>query len=260
MNLVFAVVTIGDKCRQEYKSLFFGSHQRYCSKHGYRLHIVEGFIDNFEADISLASLQKILIPSIESIQSADLLVIVDYDILINVETTPPLETLLKESCLVGVVDEASQPTYEKRLELNLRNGWNRDASAYYKSCGFDLKTDLMFNTGFILVNPVLYRDFFLEIYKFGKANARNHPYGFLYEQALVGFCLQSNNLYEVVDSKWNAIFNLGLLDRQISDSDLTRVFFVDFYRNNYFIHFAGRSHTFLKPLIGALSDGGVVLK
>jgi hypothetical protein len=260
MKIVIAVVVIGHKCQQEYKDLFFNSHKRYCAKYGYRLCVITEFIDKSEVDISLVSFQKILVPSIDTIRNADLVAIVDYDIVINVEAAPPLGTLLKDDKMVGVVDEASQPTYEKRIALNINNGWKRDAGEYYRSCGFDFDTNIMVNSGFLVMNPMLYCEFFTEVYKFGKLNGRNHPYGFLYEQALVGFSLQSNHLCEVLDNKWNAIFKLGLLDANVKDPFFVRRFLVNFYQNNYLIHFAGRGHHLIESLVGALSDGYVITK
>ena len=251
-SVLFVVIAIGEKYKAEYLELFHASHQRYCLKHGYDFFLVEDFIKSGETDKSLISLQKILVCSLDQAKEYDLVVFMDSDILINHRIAPPIEEYIGDSEYVYLVDEYSQPSKEGRLHINKKMGWEDSAAAYYKLCDFKIETETVLNTGIMILNPNIHASVCERIYQDGVRHGRGHPRGFHYEQSLIGFTFQKIGLYRKLDNKWNAIFALHLFFNKRWFKSKKKLF-LEFYKQNYFIHFAGSLHKGLEKTIKSLS-------
>jgi len=71
-----------------------------------------------------------------------------------------------------------------------------------------------------------------------------HGRGPHYEQTSLGYELQTQNRYVLLDNKWNAIWGLHkFVGAQLDE----------FFRNNYFIHFAGGTDIEFAPKLDGLN-------
>lgn len=234
-KILIASIVIGDKYITEYNILFRKSHELYAKRHGYDFKVITNFLETSlsKSHPSTISFQKILIGCQEWSTNYDYIIIIDADILIN-STAPsiPIELLSNK---IGIVNEYSQPTAYERLAIQIRMDWERTPNDYYKlgSPTFNIDTELLLNTGFIIIQPQLHRDILLDIYNKYIEMSINHSRGFHFEQAAIGYEIQKRDIFIVLDNKWNAVWSLNKLSKKYSVNLQT------FYNNNYCIHFAG---------------------
>jgi hypothetical protein len=80
-------------------------------------------------------------------------------------------------------------------------GWETSATDHYKLCGFDIQTDMVFNSGILVMQPKKHNDFLLTIYNKYILQSISHPRGFIFEQSCIGYELQKHNLYKIIDNK-----------------------------------------------------------
>lgn len=247
-RILFVTIAIGDKYRQEYASLFYRSQKAYCDRYGYDLIVIDRFIDPLESDKTLISLQKTLVCSLKESMDYDYVVFIDADVLINVEYAPGIGSIISDPDRALLADEYSQPSRTMRLEIQRKMGWETSATDYYKLCGLDIETQTVLNSGVMVLNPRKHKEILERIYEIGKERGRNHPRGFHFEQALIGYTFQKNNSVKLLDNKWNALLTL----QQILDKGLLfnrKKHFLKFYKRNYFIHFAGGAREGLEDVI-----------
>lgn len=178
------------------------------------------------------SINKLLLCSQEWSDVYDFIILVDADILININS-PPLHNYYDYKYYIGVIDEYSQPTKERRISIQRKMGWETSATDYYKLCGFNINTDMVFNGGVYVMQPKIHKEFLEELYNKYIDISLNHIRGFHFEQSCIGYYLQNNNLYKVLDNKFNAVWSLTKLD------NINNISLEDFFKQNYFIHFAG---------------------
>jgi hypothetical protein len=114
-------------------------------------------------------------------------------------------------------------------------GWETNAVDYYKLCGFNIQTDMVFNSGVLVMQPKKHNEFLLNIYNKYILQSVSHYRGFHFEQSCIGYELQKNNLYKVIDNRFNAVWSLTKLDN-IENITLNK-----YFNDNYFIHFAGHT-------------------
>ena len=75
----------------------------------------------------------------------------------------------------------------------------------------------------------------------------NNPVGFHYEQSVIGYEIQKNNMYYFMDMKWNALWaNNKNYFNTMKKQQLT---LQEFYDTNYFTHLAGHSDYHLIPTL-----------
>lgn len=192
MTTAIGIVCIGQKYQREFDELFRPSVEFYCKKYGYTLHVFTDYIGARHPD--LISFQKCLVPS--ALKQYDRVLVLDADILIS-PSAPPLP----ESTKIGVVDEVAQVSPAEYKAISFAS----PPIQYYKMAGFDLKTTRIFNTGLLLTRPALHAVFLEGIFNSYAMNSIGHPRGFHYEQSCVGYELQINDMYELLDNKWNWI-------------------------------------------------------
>lgn len=232
MKVLLITIAIGDKYVSEYTKLFYPSQKRYADKHGYDFKVITNFFDYSHRRPSNISFNKILVCDQHWSKTYDYIIFIDADILININA-PPIHNFHDFGNKIGIINEYSQPTYQKRLEIQKKMGWEETASEYYKLAGFNIPTTKVLNTGVLVFQPKIHNKFLKSIYNRYISASTTHPRGYHFEQSCIGYELQINNLYKETDNRFNAIWSL----EKASDSNLT---LQDFFDSNFFIHFAGR--------------------
>jgi lipopolysaccharide biosynthesis glycosyltransferase len=228
-----ATLAIGEQYLARYKALFYPSQLLYCRLHNYELKICDEFLEPGQTSATLISLQRLLVPKQKWCEGFDYVIFVDADILINVRTAPPIHSAVDYGDCIGVVDEYSQPTRAERLLIQKRNNWETTASEYYALAGFEIDTDIVFNTAVLVFQPAKHADFLERMYAIGRDTAKTHPRKFHYDQSLLGWHLQKEEKAKVMDNRFNALYSMRILSEH-PDKELRT-----FYNENFFIHFAG---------------------
>ena len=184
------------------------------------LKVFTDFLDPVRTHSHTISFQKCLVP--DQLRDYDLVVILDADIYIE-SYAPPIHTLeLNEK--IGIVNEVAQSKPED-YEKMVRIGFADHPKQYYALAGFDVATDKILNTGLMICNPVKHADYLKTVYETYVDRSIGHPRGFHYEQACIGYELQTSNRYTVIPNNWNVIY----VHIQMTGQSI----------NTYFLHFAG---------------------
>jgi len=200
MKVLLVTIAIGEKYLTEYINLFYESQKKYAIKNGYDFKVITDFLDKTIQNHSTISFNKILVCSQEWSNDYDFIIFVDADILININS-PPIHNYIDYEGCIGIIDEYSQPSKERRLKIQEKMGWETSAVDYYKLCGFDIQTDMVFN----------------------------------FKQSCIGYEIQKNKLFKVIDNRFNALWSLTKIDN-IENITLNK-----YFNENYFIHFAGHT-------------------
>ena len=261
MKVVLVTLAIGDKYIQEYSYLFRKSHEHYARRHGYDFRIITEPYDTSEYTFKPLSIlsTKMFLCSYDWAQEYDLLVFIDADVIINPDA-PAIHSTYNFIDKIGVVDEYSQPTRQMRIEYQheeainaksvpysgLANGeWDTCATDYYRiHVEKHLSTDMVFNTGVLIFQPRKHRKFMEGIYEKYKNTIRTHKNSFHYEQAVIGYELQKNEQYMLMDNIWIAVWQMY---KYTCGHQLDT-----FFRNNYFIHLAGHVDYHIVPYLNTL--------
>lgn len=196
MKVCIGIICIGQKYLSDFESSFKPSVQAYASKHGYDIKIFTDFLSP-ETHSNCISFQKCLVPN--QLKQYDCVVVMDADIYIH-DNAPPIHTLLTDK--IGIVDEVGQVSPEQYKAL----GFASEPTEYYRLGGFELNTTKILNTGLILCNPKLHGDFLETVYCKHIGLAPTHPRRFHYEQACIGYELQTQNMFSLLDNRWNHIY------------------------------------------------------
>jgi hypothetical protein len=235
-RVLLVTLAIGDKYVEEYNRLFRKSQEQYAAKHGYDFKVVSEYLDETRTYKDAISFNKVLVFSQPWSVLYDYIVFVDADILINPDA-PAIHTLCKGSDRVGIVDEYSQPTKERRLQIQTWMGWEKTAKEYYRLCGFDIDTAHVLNTGVIVAQPRLHGQLLRDIYEKHVDGSKGHPRGFHYEQSAIGYELLVRNAAHILPNRWNTVWGMYKIASSMTKSAIGLDIF---YRANYFIHFAGK--------------------
>ena len=239
---LLVTVVIGDEYHERYKTLFFENHKGYASKCGYDMTVVTDFLDKNNQHSCYISLQKSLVCSQKFSQKYKNIIYVDADILFNIKMATPLH-LLVESQKVYIANEYTQPSPNIRLDIQRIYNWEKTATEYYALAGLDLKTNAVLNTGVMIFNPKIHRYVLEKIYAEALKTGFNHPRGFHFEQAMIGYGFQKNDCWEPLPNLWNAIWML----QKIAPNNSINL--LEFYAQNKAIHFAGNCDVHLIPQI-----------
>jgi lipopolysaccharide biosynthesis glycosyltransferase len=216
MRVCVGIICIGEKYLQEFESLFKPSVLNYCNKHGYDLRIFDSYLDPSHAQPGCISFQKCLVP--DALSEYDRVVVMDADIWIN-ETAPAVHNY-DLGGKIAIVNEVAQvsPAEYSRLK------YNDNAVDYYKLAGLTINTDSILNTGFMICDtPQILKDVYWKYID----GAIGHPRGFHYEQACIGYELQTLKNYVPLTNMWNWIYIFDTELRTNTPNDV------------YGLHFAG---------------------
>jgi hypothetical protein len=230
-KVLLVSIAIGAEYNKLYSRIFKKSQQEYAKKCKYDFLVLNNFIDMRYQQRAAISFHKILTCSQPWASKYDFVIFVDADIFINSEA-PSIHNYIEYGDKMGVVDEFSQPTLEKRIAIQQKNGWETSATDHYKLAGFDLETPHVFNSGMLVMQPKYHAALCQQIFDTYIERALTSPRGFIYEQDAIGYELHKQNKYVLLPHKFNAIWSLAHFD----NPSLT---VYDFYKENYFIHFAG---------------------
>lgn len=220
MKVAIGVVCIGDSYLQAFNQTFKPSIDKYCNKFGYHLKIFDNFLDKTHDFSNAISFQKCLVPS--QLTDYDLVVVLDADIFIT-DNAPPI-TSIPLNDKIGIVDETKQVSAE---EYNSLIGYVDEPTQYYKKSNFNLETDKILNTGVIICNPSKHSEFLKNTYFSHIDNALNHPRGFHFEQAAIGFEMQTTDSFTTIPNQWNHLV--------VYDTKLKKITNLS---SAYFLHFA----------------------
>ena len=163
MKVLLVTIALGDKYLEQYNNLFQQSQQDYAFKCGYDFMVITNFLDKNIKHYSTVSFNKILVCSQDWSVNYDFIIFVDADIFININS-PPIHNYIDYGNCIGIIDEYTQPSKERRINIQRKMGWETSATEYYKLCGFDIETDMVFNSGVLVLQPKLHRDFLQNIY------------------------------------------------------------------------------------------------
>ena len=220
MKVCLGIISIGKKYNEEFERLFKPSIVSYCQTYGYDLKVFTDFLDHSHKHPDAISFQKCLVPSF--LMEYDLVVVLDADIYI--EKIAPAIHSLELNNKIGIVDEVAQNSpagYQKMIQV----GFADQAEHYYKLGGFELKTSSILNTGVIVCNPTLHSEYLKSVYEKYVDKSIGHPRKFHYEQACIGYELQTNEMYTLIPNPWNFIHIHSQITREP--------------KNAYFLHLAG---------------------
>ena len=233
MKVLLTTVAIGEKYLEEYNNLFGESQRNYALKNGYDFKVITDFLDQKNKHKTTVSFNKILVCSQEWSNNYDFIIFVDADILININS-PPIHSHIDYGDSIGIVDEYSQPSKKRRLKIQQKMGWEASATDYYKLCGLDIQTDMVLNTGVLVLQPKKHKDFLQGIYNKYIQQSITHDRGFHFEQSCIGYEIQKAQMYKVIDNKFNAIWGLIKMDNR------KNITLNKYFNKKYFTHFAGR--------------------
>ena len=128
----------------------------------------------------------------------DVVLVMDADIWLS-GTAPALPD---PSDKIAFVNEAAQLPKSQYDSI----GFVSKPTEYYALADFQLETDKILNTGFFVCRPALHAQFLREVYDKYIGNAPNHRRRFHYEQACIGYELQTQNMFVLLDNTWNSIY------------------------------------------------------
>jgi hypothetical protein len=227
MRVALCVIAIGEKYIEEYTRLFMRSQKAYADRHGYDFKIITSYLSPSHPDA--ICFQKYLLCSQEWSSSYDFIVYIDADMLIHPQAPElPFQDLGDK---IGMVDEYSQPTPERRIAVQRKNGWEDSATKYQALCGYEFTTTHVFNGGLMIFQP-MHKALCESIHSDYAHKNIGHPRGFHFEQTTTNYELQKRNMIATLPNRFNAILAVAMAD----NSQLT---ISDFFDSNYFVHFAG---------------------
>jgi len=239
-KVLLVAIAIGEQYLQKYNQIFRRSHEAYAKKHEYDFKVIDQFIDaTYQSSPMSLFYQKMLV----SDTNYDFVIFIDSDILINI-TAPAIHLSENFGDNIGIVDEYSQPTPELRLKIQKMMGWETSAVDYYKLCGLDLDTKIVLNSGVLVIQPKKHKKLLEYVYETYLPRSITHQRGPHYEQTSLGYELQTDRRYTLLNNRWNAIWAL----HKMTGANLEQ-----FFRNNYFIHFAGNTDINMAPNLDQLN-------
>ena len=227
MKVLLTVIAITPSFLCTYNNIFRKSHEYYAKKHSYDFKVIEHMLDHTVNHTSAFSFQKILVCSQDWSAQYDYIIAIDGDIFINPDS-PPIHTCIDFEDKIGIVDEKQQPS------LELRERYDGTAREYYKRADLDIFTRMELNTGVMVFQPKYHATFLRNIFDKYVRGCMISNLGYHYEQSTVGYEIITNNMYKIIPWKFNAIW--GLCKEILKNQNISME---DFFKNNYFMHFAG---------------------
>ena len=245
MKICLITICIGEKYLQQYNTLFRPSQEKYAKKCGYDFKVITDYIDGPKHS-HLISLNKILVCDYNWEKEYDFIIFIDADIIIN-ENAPAIHNEYTFGDKIGVVNQ-SQPTLQARIEGQIHKGYEVTAKDYYKlKSGHIIDTDHIINTGVLVIQPKKHKVFLRKIFNTYFKKQINNPAGFHYEQSVIGYEIQKNNMHYFMDMKWNALWSNNKYYFNIMKKQ--PLILQEFYDTNYFTHLAGHCDYHLIPTL-----------
>jgi hypothetical protein len=247
VKVCLVAVAIGQRYLEEYTRLFMPSHTNYAKKHGYDFRVIDDFLDKKHTGYKTISLNKILVCSQPWSEQYDFVVFVDADVLINIRA-PPIHACTDFGDKIGIADEYGQTDKDTLQDVQYKLNWGNGASDYYAKSDFNIQTDKMLNTGVLVFQPRKHRSFLDSIYEKYIDIAVDHSLGFHFEQAMIGYELQTQNKFVLLPKQFNSIW---VVQKSINTFKVRKAPFFngrfilskvidihEYFRNSYFMHLA----------------------
>lgn len=201
MKVGIGIVCIGKQYSDEFEATFKPSVVAYASKHGYDIRIFDAYLDPTHAHPDCISFQKCLVPA--QMTEYDVVMVLDADIWLT-DKTPPVHAM-ELSSKIGIVNEVAQLPPQQYAAL----GFASQPTEYYAMAGFALNTTHILNTGLMVCRPALHAQFLRGVYGAHIDKAIGHPRRFHYEQACIGYELQTQSMFTTIPNEWNWIYIFG---------------------------------------------------
>lgn len=204
-RVLLVTLAIGERYLQQYNTLFRSSHEAYAARHGYDFRVVTEFLDQNFLHFSLITMQKFLVAGQPWSAAYDYVVFIDADTIIN-SSAPPIHTAAPFGDALGLVDEYSQPTRAERIQFHANAGWELTGKEFYAFCGIEFDSDIVLNTGLLVLQPAKHAAVLQEIYDTYFEKAVNHPRGAIYEETVLSYELQRRGLVHFLPHTWNSLW------------------------------------------------------
>jgi hypothetical protein len=266
-----AIVTlaIGAKTEGLFKTHFLPGWQRYGQQHGIEIvAITRPLDDSPRAAARSPAWQKLLVHTAPEAARYQRVAWVDADVMIRPGAPNIFEFVPEDK--VGVVDDFATPTkadhslvmdelYRRWDREGIRYASNRTPREYYANYGIDCDFESVVQTGVMVYDPTRHGSLFEDVYRRYEEGADcslNH------EMRPLSYELLKAGVVQWIDPKFNmqwsyyrelhypllddkASFSFGGLFEQRMRRRLLARCVNTAYRNNYFLHFAGRSRDYL---------------
>jgi hypothetical protein len=254
-----AIVTlaIGAQYAERFERHCRAGWTAYAQRHGFDLIVITDPLDTSERARSRSpAWQKCLVLGAPQLTGYDRVVWVDSDICINPSAPSVIDGVPLER--IGATDEhqfpspaARQASVEAIIALSPDNGvidkrfWSawRDPGLWHGYFGLPSGQAHIVQTGVMVLSPQHHRSVLERVY-----NAYEDRGGkqFNYEMRPLSHEIQAHGLQHWIDPRFNALVWWLFLAQQVSTDALPH-FVQEYYRRNFFLHFAGCGH--LLPLV-----------
>jgi len=258
LDVKTAIVTlaIGDTYLERWRRLCEPGWRAYAEKCGYDLLVIDQPLDvTARAAARSPSWQKCLVLQSSITGRYGRVVWIDADILINAAAPPITEGVPIEA--IGITDEHTYPTPELRLRIinHLTHAWMEvdpkvgrnwetflDPAAWHALAGLPRRGRYMIQPGVMVLSPRHHHELLEYIYYRYEDQGGDQMN---YEMRPFSFEVQERNLQHWIDARFNALVSMLIWKRQM---ELNRLITAEEcssllaweYRQNYFLHFAGR--------------------
>lgn len=266
-----AIVTLvlGQKIADTFRVHFYPGWREYADRHDLGLVVVNCGLDASPRGLSRSpAWQKLLVHNVPEARAFERLAWVDADVMIRPDA-PNIFTAVPEG-KVGAVDDFATPTevdhdlvmrelYRRWDRQGVKYISNRTATEYYANYGIECHLTSVVQTGVLVYEPLTHGPLFENVYSTYEEGAHcslNH------EMRPLSYELLKAQAVHWLDPKFNMQWSywrelhypflgegdprpFGALFGSRSDERLRRRCVMTALRNNYFIHFAGRSRDYL---------------
>ena len=239
MRVLLVTISIGEKYIEEHDRLFRTSQENYAKKHGYEFKVIQDYLDpTYKEDKISMYFQKMLVCSQTWSMDYDYIVYIDSDIYININA-PPIHSHCDFGDKIGVVDEMSQPSYDKRMYIHSCWGFpDQTVAEYYALSDFTLDIRTAFNSGVIVYQPKKHMEYMESFYHTYLPKSIGHPRYPIYEQTAFSYVLHTTDMAKEMTNKFNAVWNWTRSFGQVNDYTES---LEDYFHSHYFVHMAGRT-------------------
>jgi hypothetical protein len=257
MKTALVTLIVGAPCQYAWREVCAPGWRAYANRHGYDIIAIEEPLDRSVRALARSpAWQKCLVLGSPLCGSYDRIVWIDSDIVIN--PSAPAVTAGVPIEKIGVTDEMLALSPQDRdavltylcdlcktmppelLTFALRSC--TDPRAYHAAWGLPQRGMHILQTGLLVLSPKYHRKLLEHVYFTyeDKGAATN------YEMRPLSFEIQDNGLQHLIDRRFNSLFAWSLYRNQIcvnksaSTPEQVSALIVSEYKNNYFLHFAGR--------------------
>ena len=269
MKTALITLVAGEKFTNTFRGHFYPRWREYAERHGHDLIVVSRDLDFSPRGAARSpSWQKLLVHTTPEAGGYERLAWVDADVIIRPDAPDIFDAVPRGK--VGAVDDFATPTradhdlvmdelYRRWDREGINYTSNRTTSEYYANYGIDCAFGSVVQAGVMIYEPALHGPLFERVYRTYEEGADcslNH------EMRPLSYELLKADMVHWLDPKFNMQWsyyrelNYPFLDERglfpLPDflrtrlRDRVRARCVETaYRNNYFLHFAGRSRDYL---------------